>query len=100
MSLTMDLGGATDRFKYAANVVSQTLKSNPPAWYWYGSFTGLTRFLDTFAWRTVWVRFTQSNRLVKADNLLGFHYVEHVWFEDLEASSLRIGEEGYVTSRS
>lgn len=46
--------GATDRFKYASNVVAQSIRSNPPAWYWYGSFTGLTRFLDTFGWRTVW----------------------------------------------
>ncbi|KAI1660865.1 hypothetical protein F4813DRAFT_400056 [Daldinia decipiens] len=46
--------GATDRFKYAANVVAQTLKRSPPAWFWYGSFTGMIRFLDTFGWRTVW----------------------------------------------
>ncbi|KAI0174348.1 hypothetical protein BJ166DRAFT_511922 [Pestalotiopsis sp. NC0098] len=46
--------GATDRFQYAANVVAQTLKSCPSAWFWYGSFTWLTRFLDTFAWRTIW----------------------------------------------
>ncbi|KAI0120149.1 NAD(P)-binding protein [Nemania sp. FL0031] len=46
--------GATDRFEYAKNVVSQTLASSPPAWYWYGSFTTVTRFYDTFAWRTIW----------------------------------------------
>ncbi|KAI1338697.1 hypothetical protein F5Y15DRAFT_424970 [Xylariaceae sp. FL0016] len=46
--------GATDRFKYASNVVAQSLKSSPPVWYWYGSFTKLTRFLDTFAWRSIW----------------------------------------------
>ncbi|KAI1125348.1 hypothetical protein F5Y10DRAFT_247213 [Nemania abortiva] len=46
--------GATDRFKYATNVVAQTLVSSPSAWYWYGSFTTLTRFYDTFAWRTIW----------------------------------------------
>ncbi|KAH6638605.1 hypothetical protein BKA67DRAFT_652063 [Truncatella angustata] len=46
--------GATDRFKYATNVVAQSLKASPPAWFWYGSFTGMIRFLDTFGWRTVW----------------------------------------------
>ncbi|KAI1817435.1 hypothetical protein GGS20DRAFT_37232 [Poronia punctata] len=46
--------GATDRSKYAANVVEQSLKPSPPAWFWYGSFTGMARFLDTFGWRTVW----------------------------------------------
>ncbi|RWA08743.1 hypothetical protein EKO27_g6375 [Xylaria grammica] len=40
---------------YAEKVVSQSLKTSPPAWYWYGSFTGMARFLDTFGWRTVWV---------------------------------------------
>jgi 1-acylglycerone phosphate reductase len=47
--------GATDRFQYATNVVAQSLKPRPSAWFWYGSFTGLTWFLDTFAWRTIWV---------------------------------------------
>ncbi|KAI3327610.1 NAD(P)-binding protein [Xylariaceae sp. AK1471] len=46
--------GTTDRFKYAENVVRQSLRSSPPAWFWYGSFTTLTRLLDTFGWRTVW----------------------------------------------
>ncbi|KAI1119034.1 hypothetical protein F5Y14DRAFT_460379 [Nemania sp. NC0429] len=46
--------GATDRFQYASNVVTQSLKQSPPAWFWYGSATRLTRFLDTFGWRTVW----------------------------------------------
>ncbi|TIC98951.1 NADPH-dependent 1-acyldihydroxyacetone phosphate reductase [Colletotrichum higginsianum] len=46
--------GATDRFDYATNVVAQSLKSSPPSWFWYGSFTGVTRFLDMFCWRTVW----------------------------------------------
>ncbi|MCJ1468414.1 hypothetical protein MMC07_007042 [Pseudocyphellaria aurata] len=45
---TLPEEGATDRFKYATNVVAQSLKSTPPAWYWFGSFTGLTRCLDTF----------------------------------------------------
>ncbi|KAK7906574.1 short-chain dehydrogenase/reductase [Apiospora marii] len=48
------IDGATDRFKYATNVVSMSLRPAPPAWFWYGSFTVLTRFLDTFGWRTVW----------------------------------------------
>nr|BDX35604.1 short-chain dehydrogenase/reductase StrD [Stachybotrys sp.] len=52
--VTRTPAGATDRFKYARNVVATTLKSSPPAWFWYGSFTGLARFLDTFGWRTVW----------------------------------------------
>ncbi|KFA56126.1 hypothetical protein S40293_00089 [Stachybotrys chartarum IBT 40293] len=52
--VTRTPAGATDRFKYATNVVAATLRSSPPAWFWYGSFTGLTRFLDTFAWRTIW----------------------------------------------
>ncbi|KAJ8114309.1 hypothetical protein ONZ43_g4935 [Nemania bipapillata] len=46
--------GATDRFKYAKNVVATSLQTAPPAWYWYGSHTSLTRFFDTFGWRTVW----------------------------------------------
>lgn len=52
--------GATDRSKYARNIVQQSLRAAPPAWYWYGSFTGLTRFLDMFGWRTVWVRTRNS----------------------------------------
>ncbi|OQE43596.1 hypothetical protein PENCOP_c003G00519 [Penicillium coprophilum] len=47
--------GATDRFKYATNVVAQSLRPRPSAWFWYGSSTGLIWFLDTFAWRTIWV---------------------------------------------
>ncbi|KAK8067434.1 hypothetical protein PG996_006546 [Apiospora saccharicola] len=46
--------GATDRFKYASNVVAMSMRSAPPAWFWYGSFTFLTRFLDIFGWRRVW----------------------------------------------
>ncbi|ROT38904.1 NAD(P)-binding protein [Sodiomyces alkalinus F11] len=46
--------GATDRFQYATNVVAQSLKASTPAWYWYGSHTGMIRFLDTFGWRTIW----------------------------------------------
>ncbi|KAH7383956.1 hypothetical protein BKA66DRAFT_492120 [Pyrenochaeta sp. MPI-SDFR-AT-0127] len=46
--------GATDRFDYAANVVAESLKSKPQAWFWYGSYTRLTWFYDIFGWRTVW----------------------------------------------
>lgn len=45
----------TDRFEYAANVVAQSLKSSPAAWFWYGNATRIIRFFDTFAWRTFWV---------------------------------------------
>ncbi|KAK9778151.1 putative Short-chain dehydrogenase fogD [Seiridium cardinale] len=44
----------TNRFKFAENVVSQTLKVAPPAWFWYGNTTLVVWLLDTFAWRTVW----------------------------------------------
>ncbi|CVK95990.1 related to 1-acyldihydroxyacetone-phosphate reductase [Fusarium mangiferae] len=46
---------ATDRLELAENVVKESLKSRPSAWFWFGSFSTLTRFLDTFAWRTIWV---------------------------------------------
>ncbi|KAA8565455.1 hypothetical protein EYC84_009315 [Monilinia fructicola] len=44
----------TNRFVYAGNVVTQSLKASPPAWFWTGSATRIIRFLDTFAFRTVW----------------------------------------------
>ncbi|KAK0758053.1 hypothetical protein N5P37_009351 [Trichoderma harzianum] len=44
----------TSRFEYASNVVSQSLRSSPAAWFWTGSATGIIRFLDMFAWRTIW----------------------------------------------
>ncbi|KAL7908212.1 NAD(P)-binding protein [Trichoderma velutinum] len=44
----------TSRFKYASNVVSQSLRPSPVAWFWTGSATGIIRFLDMFAWRTIW----------------------------------------------
>ncbi|KAL6831867.1 NAD(P)-binding protein [Trichoderma camerunense] len=44
----------TSRFEYASNVVSQSLRSSPAAWHWTGSATGIIRFLDMFAWRTIW----------------------------------------------
>ncbi|KAK0622034.1 hypothetical protein B0T17DRAFT_655952 [Bombardia bombarda] len=42
----------TDRFDYAANVVNQSLKASPAAWFWYGSATSIIRFFDMFAPRT------------------------------------------------
>lgn len=45
----------TDRVVYAKNVCMQSLSNCPPAWYWSGKTTGLVRFLDTFAWRGIWV---------------------------------------------
>ncbi|KAL7954996.1 NAD(P)-binding protein [Trichoderma compactum] len=44
----------TSRFEYASNVVSQSLRSSPAAWFWTGSATGIIRLLDMFAWRTIW----------------------------------------------
>ncbi|KAF4499908.1 short-chain dehydrogenase reductase family [Fusarium agapanthi] len=50
---------ATDRLELAENVVKESLKNHPSAWFWFGSFSTLTRFLDTFAWRTIWVGLIQ-----------------------------------------
>ncbi|KAI8963503.1 NAD(P)-binding protein [Daldinia sp. FL1419] len=44
----------TNRFVYANHVVVQSLKLKPPAWFWYGKTSGIVRFLDTFAPRTIW----------------------------------------------
>ncbi|CAJ2505662.1 Uu.00g130560.m01.CDS01 [Anthostomella pinea] len=44
----------TDRFEYASKVVAQSLKQSPPAWFWYGKTASTVRFLDMFAWRTIW----------------------------------------------
>ncbi|PTB37190.1 uncharacterized protein TrAFT101_010924 [Trichoderma asperellum] len=44
----------TSRFVYASNVVSQSLRSSPVPWLWTGSATAIIRFLDMFAWRTIW----------------------------------------------
>jgi hypothetical protein len=49
------LSGATDRFKYAKAVVSESLKPSPRAWFWYGDSTWLVWMLDTFGWKTIWV---------------------------------------------
>ncbi|KAF5558960.1 short-chain dehydrogenase reductase family [Fusarium mexicanum] len=46
---------ATDRLELAENVVKESLKNRPSAWFWFGSFSTLTRFIDTFARRTIWV---------------------------------------------
>ncbi|KAI8956208.1 hypothetical protein F4801DRAFT_573735 [Xylaria longipes] len=46
--------GATDRFKYAVNLVTQSLSPLPQAWFWHGSYTRWTRLYDIFGWRTVW----------------------------------------------
>ena len=45
----------TDRFQYAENVVSESLKPSSAAWFWYGSTTRLVRFFDIFGFRTLWV---------------------------------------------
>ncbi|EGR47101.1 uncharacterized protein TRIREDRAFT_109349 [Trichoderma reesei QM6a] len=44
----------TSRFEYASKVVSQSLRPSPAPWFWTGSATGIIRFLDMFAWRTIW----------------------------------------------
>ncbi|KAI5867519.1 NAD(P)-binding protein [Durotheca rogersii] len=44
----------TDRFVYAHNVVAQSLKPSPPAWFWYGKATFIIRMLDALAFRTIW----------------------------------------------
>ncbi|KAF4627995.1 hypothetical protein G7Y89_g10157 [Cudoniella acicularis] len=46
----------TDRFVYAQNVVSESLKSAPRAWFWYGSASLFVRLLDALAPRTIWDR--------------------------------------------
>ncbi|KAI0200237.1 NAD(P)-binding protein [Astrocystis sublimbata] len=45
---------STNRFVYAKHVVAQSLKSSPPAWYWYGNATLSIRFLTSFGWGTIW----------------------------------------------
>ena len=45
----------TPREIYARHVVSQTLKSSPPAWYWVGAATGIVRFVNIFGFATAWV---------------------------------------------
>ncbi|PHH61959.1 hypothetical protein CDD81_7708 [Ophiocordyceps australis] len=43
----------TSRFVYAEQVVAQSLKTVPAAWFWYGKTTSMVRLLDMFGWRTV-----------------------------------------------
>jgi 1-acylglycerone phosphate reductase len=56
LSVFQHVTGATDRFKYAKAVVTESLKSSPRAWFWFGDSTWLVWILDTFGWRTIWVR--------------------------------------------
>ncbi|KAI0862313.1 hypothetical protein F4860DRAFT_472923 [Xylaria cubensis] len=44
----------TDRFQYAEKVVSQSLRSSPPVWFWYGHASFLIRLIDMFAPRKFW----------------------------------------------
>ncbi|KAI1334904.1 hypothetical protein F5Y15DRAFT_261727 [Xylariaceae sp. FL0016] len=44
----------TNRFEYAGKVVAVSLNSAPPAWFWYGHATFLTRLIDTLAPRKFW----------------------------------------------
>lgn len=44
----------THRSTYAKNVVSQCLKTSPPAWFWFGETTTLVRLVDTIGFRTLW----------------------------------------------
>ncbi|KAI1186175.1 NAD(P)-binding protein [Nemania serpens] len=46
----------TDRFEYAEKVVSKSLQSSPPAWFWYGHASFLIRLIDAFAPRKFWDR--------------------------------------------
>lgn len=50
------LAGATNRFEYARAVVHESLKSSPRAWFWFGDSTWLVWMLDTFGWKTIWVK--------------------------------------------
>ncbi|KAI1400450.1 NAD(P)-binding protein [Hypoxylon fuscum] len=45
---------APDRFEYAQNIVSQSLRASPPIWFWYGPATRFIRLLDIFAPRRTW----------------------------------------------
>jgi 1-acylglycerone phosphate reductase len=48
--------GALAAEDYAKQVVSSSLKNNPPSWIWAGSETWLIWFVDTFLLRTVFDR--------------------------------------------
>ncbi|KAI1174367.1 NAD(P)-binding protein [Nemania sp. FL0916] len=43
-----------DRFIYAEKVVSTSLRSSPPAWFWFGHASFLARLIDAFAPRKFW----------------------------------------------
>ncbi|PHH81252.1 hypothetical protein CDD82_1191 [Ophiocordyceps australis] len=43
----------TSRFVYAEQVVAQSLKKAPTAWFWYGKQTFTVWLLDAFGWRTI-----------------------------------------------
>jgi hypothetical protein len=55
-SVFQHVTGATDRFKYAKAVVNESLRPSPRAWFWFGDSTWLVWILDTFGWKTIWVR--------------------------------------------
>ncbi|KAI0184709.1 hypothetical protein EV127DRAFT_504393, partial [Xylaria flabelliformis] len=55
----------TDRFKYAEKVVSQSLRSSPPVWFWYGHASFLIRLIDMFAPRKFWVRHNYQSTLIE-----------------------------------
>lgn len=67
----------TSRFVYASNVVAQSLKSSPVPWLWTGSATGIIRFLDMFAWRTIWVSksLKQENHGKEERGIKGWRYL-------------------------
>ncbi|KAI1116261.1 NAD(P)-binding protein [Nemania sp. NC0429] len=46
----------TDRFVYAEKVVSKSLQSSPPAWFWFGHASFLIRLIDALAPRNFWDR--------------------------------------------
>lgn len=85
---------------YARNVVAQSLGSSPKAWFWYGSYTTLIRFLDTFAWRTIWVS-TRGILRPNSSNLThcppGLYALEYVRFGEVEGGSRSSDEEGWIS---
>ncbi|KAL2867459.1 short chain dehydrogenase [Aspergillus lucknowensis] len=40
--------------QYAAGVVKEILKPSPAVWFWFGAFSGTTRFIDAVLPRTFW----------------------------------------------
>lgn len=51
----MGMTDTTDRFIYAKNVVAQSLKKKPGAWFWYGKLTWSVRLLNLLTGGTIWV---------------------------------------------